>query len=242
MRKKAETSGPFSPITDRMNSVHRRIEFQISRPEVLDQAACALFRHALSLDDVMRIFAVPEGSKVWMGGSAKRFQFSIRVPCVLEYSFFRDSSNRLVAHLDAWEQGYGGRVDVMSMLATHVKEFRKLGVDVIELSAVEPSSSFNPEANGAKVWPRMGFDAPLSANLRSKLPLSLSHATRVSDLMQLPEGVAFWDAHCELVDLTFDLAPDSLSSRFLEAWEQARKEDPKTRLRDVWQRFGARFP
>lgn len=110
---------------------------------------------------------------------------------------------------DHGEQGQGARI-----FGNAVDALRASGFDSIETHAAGPGGGFN----GYYTWPRFGYDGEIPQRFRAKLPPELSSATRLSDLMQTPAGRAWWKANGGDVDVSFDLAPGSLSSRALRGY------------------------
>lgn len=71
--------------------------------------------------------------------------------------------------------------------------------------------------NGYYVWPRLGFDGPLTAAVRRRLPREHRAAQRVLDLMESPAGRAWWRAHGAELELAFDVDPNG------RGWKMLRK-------------------
>jgi hypothetical protein len=102
-----------------------------------------------------------------------------------------------------------------AIFARQVENAQKQGVARLETLAEK-----SPTMTGYKVWPRMGYDAPLPLRGLPERPLSLQHARRVSDLMKTEEGRTWWDANGVQLEMAFDLNPDSLSMKV----HQSRRE------------------
>jgi len=80
---------------------------------------------------------------------------------------------------------------------------------------VETFAERRPDDNGYYHWPRFGFDGPLSAALRRKLPEELAVARRVLDLMRSRAGRQWWRRHGVAMRVRFDMAEESRSWQVL---------------------------
>lgn len=80
---------------------------------------------------------------------------------------------------------------------------------------------------GYKVWPKFGYDAPISAVLRKArvpLPEKLSKAKTILDLFEMPGGPEWWAEVGRDIELTFDNRPRSRSREvMLELKDRKRK-------------------
>lgn len=136
---------------------------------------------------------------------------------------FQDDAGLTVLRNVGMEATGSGNNVSAKLLGRQVEQAAALGVDRIEINA---------GGDGARVWPRLGFDAPLSKSLEKKLPDDIE-AERVSDLMFSPEGRDFWDSHAAeftggrssaQIPLAFDLSRRSQSRRILNRY-LARKAE-----------------
>jgi GNAT superfamily N-acetyltransferase len=116
---------------------------------------------------------------------------------------------------DRQGRGIGSRV-----FAQQVRAARGVGFDRIETSAARSGPG---KLNGYYTWARMGYDAPIPADVLDRLPARFSGAGRVSDLMRTPEGRAAWKEHGVTTDMAFDLKPGSLSLRVHAAYLKERE-------------------
>jgi hypothetical protein len=76
--------------------------------------------------------------------------------------------------------------------------------------------------NGYITWPKLGYDAPIPAAVKGKLPADLKGSQNISDLMKTKEGTDFWTKHGVTTDMTFDLKPGSASRTHLEKYLKAK--------------------
>jgi len=72
--------------------------------------------------------------------------------------------------------------------------------------------------NGYATWPRLGYDAPLDAGQRAKLPEGLKGAKTVLDLYESKEGRDWWKENGTTTGMTFDVSPGSRSLKTLNAY------------------------
>ena len=121
-------------------------------------------------------------------------------------------------------------------MTSSVEAARKAGVSRIVLNAAGNSSATKGSVTstpwrGYTIWPRMGFDAPLPASIRAKLPPDLSHAKSLLDLHATPEGTRWWRDNGEDLDVSFDLKDRSspqakIMDRFIKKFGESRREMP----------------
>jgi hypothetical protein len=121
-------------------------------------------------------------------------------------------------------------------MVSSVEAARKAGVSRIVLNAAGNSSATKGSLTstpwrGYTIWPRMGFDAPLPASIKAKLPPDLSHAKSLLDLHATPEGTRWWRDNGEDLDVKFDLtdrsSPQSkIMDRFIKKFGTDRREMP----------------
>jgi SPP1 gp7 family putative phage head morphogenesis protein len=130
--------------------------------------------------------------------------------------------NELYRKAPGAPEGSGAR-----MLARQVEAARELGVTLITTHAIRSSSSITDEGrkmNGYYTWARLGYDGSIPATPIAP-PAGMGHTTRISELMATKEGRSWWKEHGQSVDLEFDPAPGSLSSRVLESYVKEKGYD-----------------
>lgn len=71
---------------------------------------------------------------------------------------------------------------------------------------------------GYWVWPLLGFDGALPAEIRRRLPRDLAWASRVSHLISSKEGQAWWWDHGDSVSVVFNLKPGSPALRHFRGY------------------------
>jgi GNAT superfamily N-acetyltransferase len=108
-------------------------------------------------------------------------------------------------------QGIGAR-----SFALQVAALSTLGITRIKTYAA--GSSVEKAYNGYYTWPRLGYDAPLTAQEIAALPPALQSARSVLDLMTSEAGRAWWKTHGGPRVMVFDLSPGSRSQRVLQAY------------------------
>lgn len=91
------------------------------------------------------------------------------------------------------------------------------GVDTVSTCAGKGGSGADA-MNGYYTWPCLGYDAPLSDNVRRRLPPELKWAGTVQDLYTTKEGKEWWKKHGEMCSMEFDVRPGSTSMKVLNAY------------------------
>lgn len=113
------------------------------------------------------------------------------------------------------KEGMRGRGLGTRIFAQQVESARAMGFKTIDTYAMGRKGA---EENGYSTWAKLGYDAPLADNHLRSLPPDLSGATSVSDLMKTKSGRDWWVERGSSFNGTFDLHPDSLSSRVLREY------------------------
>lgn len=112
------------------------------------------------------------------------------------------------------------------LLRREIETAQRLGASEIRAEAARGG-----DLAGYYVWPRMGFDAPIPADLRAILPPGLRRARTLLDLMETEVGREWWREHGRTINVVFDL---TRGSRSLAAWRSYRAErDPAVEIRPV---------
>ncbi len=111
------------------------------------------------------------------------------------------------------EDEYQGKGLGSEIFARQVENAAKLGFQKITTSAAK-----GHDYNGYYTWPRLGYDAPIPASVKAKLPDQWQDAKNVSDLQINATRREWWKKNGEWIDLTFDLTEGSLSRRILAAY------------------------
>lgn len=116
-----------------------------------------------------------------------------------------------------------------TMMAESVQAARKAGISEVRFNA--SGSKVDKSWKGYTIWPRMGFDAPLPDDIKSKLPETLSHAKSLLDLHATREGTQWWSENGREVDVTFRLDDPSspqarIMSRFIKRFSTNRRDMP----------------
>ncbi len=101
------------------------------------------------------------------------------------------------------------------VLADIVSNARSQGVEKIEAFG---AGTKGDAYNGYYSLPRLGFDGPLSDDMRKAASESGFSAERVSDLMKTEKGRSWWKENGHGMELTFDLSDDSESLKTLSSY------------------------
>lgn len=108
---------------------------------------------------------------------------------------------------------------------------------VESLRSIEPARVILRAAPECRsVWPRMGFDAKIPAELRATLPESLSHATTLLDLHATREGAAWWQENGTDIDVEIDLRDTSSPQmKVLDRCMNAEGRDLSEVWEEIWE-------
>ena len=102
-------------------------------------------------------------------------------------------------------------------------ELWELGVDELSGRNIEAAGrAGDPHWVGYKVWPKFGYDGPISPGIRSRLPQQFQSARRVSDLYKTAEGRAAWAQHGGWTNMTLDLTSGSLGFRVFTEYAKSK--------------------
>lgn len=122
-------------------------------------------------------------------------------------------------HIDHFVLKDAGRPKQMATVAfalSAITAFRSGFSGITLLAAGGPS--YDPFWNGYKVWPKLGFDAPL--NHEEMKVQSFMKCRTVQDLREIDAG--WWDGNGDGRLMTFDLAPSSRSWKILLGYLRSR--------------------
>ena len=101
------------------------------------------------------------------------------------------------------------------MLATQVQALAGSGVAFI---VTEAHGFAGSDQNGYYTWPRLGYNAPLPAATRRRLPSALRDAHDLHTLLATTAGRTWWREHGHTLPMRFDLVENSTSRRVLAAY------------------------
>lgn len=111
---------------------------------------------------------------------------------------------------ESQQHGLGTR-----LIGRQVEHGIRLGVAEIRAYAVRDDGMGYV---GYWVWPLLGFDGALPAEIRRRLPGDLAWASRVRNLISCKEGQAWWWEHGDSVSVVFDLTPGSPALRHFRGY------------------------
>jgi excisionase family DNA binding protein len=89
---------------------------------------------------------------------------------------------------------------------------------VDNLDQKEVEDPLEPKKKRGYTWPRLGYDAPLTAQDIAALPPELRTARSVLDLMASEAGRAWWQTHGGPRVMVFDLSAGSRSRLVLQTY------------------------
>ena len=146
----------------------------------------------------------------------------------------RREAGKLVVHNDLFKikpefQQSAGKLGLKAF-ARQVEYSQEAGFDRIETTAYRDKRSIDPATgkerwSGYYAWPRFGYDGPIPNGLKGisewrQLPPHLQQTENVSELITDPIGRSWWRQYGDMIDVTFDLRPESYSMKTLNAYLQ----------------------
>lgn len=177
-----------------------------------------LFQRPLAAWEYAGLAGAPNGARVEVGASGRKLYIEMGDPAAAAYRahyYVRRSAAQIVVINDGFHiplrnlrrHGFG-----LCVFHRQVAAAAAMGVDRIELVAGR-----RHDENGYYTWPRFGFEGVLPARLRRMLPIGLSGARTVLDLMECEKGRRWWREHGVTICAAFDLRA---GSRSLAAWDR----------------------
>jgi phage portal protein BeeE len=198
-----------------------------------------LFDRAVDNDELAAIVAAPDDARVEVVANSKR-----QLVIFTDHKDF--SSVRTVKKIDGKlvmknesismvdkKRGSGLGTD---LFAQQVANLRDSGFDRIEAFAMRTYGTRG--ANGYYTWPRLGYDAPLTEAVKTKLSTftrnpallaDIASAESYLDLFLTEDGRELWRKQGDSIDnMVFDLGPSSRSSETLRTYlEERMSREPK---------------
>lgn len=179
-----------------------------------------LFGRALSDRELQELLGAPSGAHV-MVDALRSGVLSFHVTHALYeqpqrgYILTHPNGNRFIQlelyHLrKSAPAGMGAR-----FWSQMIDKARELGLQAIYI----PHAARTSQMIGYYVWPRFGADAKIPIDKQRELPEELRAAERLSDLMKTAHGRLWWKANGTSIACTFDLNPESISSRLWKAYK-----------------------
>lgn len=110
--------------------------------------------------------------------------------------------------------GIGPRCVIRPLMEAPAWGRQHIPITHIEVSAIGDATTFGLEKNalrGYYVWATMGFDGPLPAATRAKLPPPYRYCKSIGELVITEQGRDQWRMHGQSVDLSFNLRANSAS-------------------------------
>jgi len=199
------------------------VAFLPGEHEAAERISQRLFGRTLHLREYAGLAGAPDSAKVEVGASDGRLYIELGDPvaatyCGYYYVYCRKAAVVLLndgfcIHLRAMRrQGLG-----LQMFYRQARNAAARGVDWIDVLAGR-----RRDENGYYTWPRYGFDCPLSASIRRRLPVGLEHSRTLLDVMSCEKGREWWQEHGTAVGVRFDLAPGSRSRHTLAEYIRTR--------------------
>jgi hypothetical protein len=182
--------------------------------------------------DYIRLSGAFSGSSVQVEVSGTSISMDVKHPAVRkmrrEISFDITSGRWFVYNSkfrirpEYWGQDLAAR-----SIFTQARAAQALGFDRLSTYAVGNfQSASNPlkeeRWSGYWVWPRLGFDGDIPADVVSRLSPPFQHFKRVSQLMQTEAGADEWHRQGDDIAVRFELAAGSVSWQLIERYTLER--------------------
>jgi hypothetical protein len=199
------------------------VDFLPGEHRAAERTAQRLFGRTLCPREYAGLAGAPDNAKVDVGASDGKLYLELGDPLNNAYrGYYYVYGRRAVTVLvnDGFHirpQSMRRRGLGLQMFYRQVRNAAARGVAWIEALAGRRS-----DENGYYTWPRYGFDCPLPASLRRRLPVGLELASTLLDAMSCVEGREWWQQHGTAVRVRFDLAAGSRSQRALAEYVRAR--------------------
>jgi GNAT superfamily N-acetyltransferase len=187
------------------------------------EAASRMIGRPVTFADLATLAGAPDAAKVHVdAGSA----IGVRIRWEMAgaeaaRTIYRGEHGMMVLendHLEVAEKLQGKGLGT-AVFGRQVEEARRLGFYNIETLAIRDEGH-----NGYYTWPRLGYDGVIDPEFAAKLPAPLTSARRYSDLMETPEGRAWWKEHGDTITVHFSLDD---GSRSMKTWESYLAEKAK---------------
>ena len=182
-----------------------------------------LFGRALRPREFAGLAGAPDDAKVEVGASGGQLYLELGDPVAATYRghyYLFCTKAAVVLRNDGFHIFFRAMQRQGLGLQVHYRQAcnaAACGVDRIELWAGR-----RHDENGYYTWPRYGFDCPLPASIRRRLPISLEDSHTLLDLMSCEKGRRWWREHGVTIRVRFDLASGSRSQRVLAEYVRAR--------------------
>jgi hypothetical protein len=177
--------------------------------------------YGLSTAGVAKMVGAPDGSLIAIAEADGALEFDV-TGTLLHGAMMRHlqqyADGHSVMHNDyfALKQSFQGQGIGTRSFALQVAALVEANVAEIKTYA---AGSFSDQAyNGYYTWPRLGYDAPLTADEIAALPPELQSARSVLDLMESEIGRLWWESYGSARVMFFDLAAGSRSRQVLQAY------------------------
>lgn len=182
--------------------------------------------------DIISISGAPTGSTVVGSGVGGVLQLTIVNDTFFSepyrMSLMTDGDGSKVAliqfikiHPSYQRNGITSRILICSARAAH-----RLGVRQLRLHGLAVSPDESPASDswsGAPTALTLGCDAVLSSDVRDELPPAMKHARNLREVVEHPDGAAWWNAKPRTLEFFFDPDPQSKCMQILGAYIRRRK-------------------
>ena len=186
------------------------------------------------LDHAHSLLGVPDDANIKISVSKGRIYMEVTHSTFesdMDRYFGKDANGKLYCYnalftLKAKYRGDGKGLDIFS---DQVDACREAGVDYITCNAAKGNGYI-----GFKVWPKFGYDQPVSKfspSFQAKIEEHFPQARSVLDIMDTPGGKKWWETHGEsMTSAVFNLADGSRSMTVLNAYRKAKGKPARRSL------------
>lgn len=115
----------------------------------------------------------------------------------------------------------------IQLFTNQVKQLSEMGASKIKCQAAGRKGE---ETVGYKVWPKFGYDGPLSDEHKQALSSQFQSVSTIQELYAIPGGREEWEEKGFDIDLSFDLKPNSKSMEILDEYLEKKKSEGKKSL------------
>jgi hypothetical protein len=214
---------PPIPLYSWTDQSRATVAFLPGEHKAAERVSQRLFGRSLQPREYAGLAGAPDDAKVDVGASDGQLYIELGDPVATAFRghyYLFCSKTAVVLRNDGFHiflramrrHGFG--------LQVHCRQTRNAaacGVNRIDLWAGR-----RRDENGYYTWPRYGFDCPLPASIRRRLPIGLEQSRTLLDLMSCEKGRDWWREHGVTVRVQFDLAPGSRSQRVLAEYVRTR--------------------
>ncbi len=188
-----------------------------------ERVAQRLFGRALRPREYAGLAGAPDGGQVQVGASDGRLYLELGDPLAHAYCgyYYLYGRGAVIVLLN---DGFRIHLQAMRRRGLGLQVFYRQVRNAVTrgVACIEALAGRRRDENGYYTWPRYGFDCPLPAVIRRRLPVGLEDARTLLDAMSCEKGRQWWRQQGAAVRVRFDLTPGSRSRQTLAEYIRAR--------------------